>query len=305
MLFYKYFEDWIDAYKVGSIAPVTLAKYRMANKRLAELAPKLQLKSLDRKQYQQLINNYAVTHERQTTMDWHHQLKACLMDAKDDGLIVRDPTRKVVIKGKMPGPKKLKYLNKDELQKLLSVLPLEPNKVGWDWLILLLAKTGLRFAEGLGLTPNDFDFAGRKLSVEKTWNYKIAPYGFAPTKNTSSIRVITIDSLLAYQFKQLTRDLPQDEPIFINPNVRIFNSTFNSMLGRYCNEANVPVISAHCLRHTHASVLIAAGVSIPTVSKRLGHSNITTTQNTYLHIIRELEEKDRDKAMDCMSSLCG
>lgn len=52
------------------------------------------------------------------------------------------------------------------------------------------------------------------------------------------------------------------------------------------------MISMHGLRHTHASVLFAAGVSIPSVAKRLGHSNTATTQKVYLHVITELERKD-------------
>ena len=50
-------------------------------------------------------------HERQTTMDFHHQLKGAILDAVDEGLIERDPTRKAIIKGKTPRPKKQKYLN--------------------------------------------------------------------------------------------------------------------------------------------------------------------------------------------------
>lgn len=295
----------MEAYKAGTVATATLQKYRMTHIRLSELAPDLSMESIDRRSYQQLINRYAAAHERQTTLDFHRQLKACLVDARDDGAIVTDPTRKVVIKGKMARPKKLKYLSAEELRRLLHVLPLDPDIIGLDWLILLLAKTGLRYAEALALTPNDFDFSTKKISITKTWNYKYAPYGFAPTKNASSMRDVTIDDIVAAQFNRLVRGLPQDKPIFVNPDERIFNSTVNGLLARYCKAAGVPVISAHGLRHTHASILIAAGVSIQTVSKRLGHSNTTTTQNTYLHIIRELEAIDRDKAMDCLSGLCG
>lgn len=305
MLFCDYFREWMEAYKAGTVATATLQKYRMTHIRLSELAPDLSMESIDRRSYQRLINSYAITHERQTTLDFHRQLKACLTDARDDGTISCDPTRKVVIKGKMPRHKKMKYLSADELRRLLDMLPLAPDKSDFDWLILLLAKTGLRYAEALALTPNDFDFSAPKISITKTWNYKFEPYGFAPTKNTSSVRDVTIDDVLASQFKCLVKDLQPDKPIFIDPDARVFNSTINGVLARYCKAAGVPVISAHGLRHTHASVLIAAGVSVQTVSKRLGHSNTTTTQNTYLHIIRELEAKDRDKTMGCLSSLCG
>ncbi len=68
--------------------------------------------------------------------------------------------------------------------------------------------------------------------------------------------------------------------------------------------ANVPVISIHGLRHTHASLLLFAGVSIASVARRLGHASMTTTQKTYLHIIQELENKDIDLVMRSLSELC-
>ena len=76
-----------------------------------------------------------------------------------------------------------------------------------------------------------------------------------------------------------------------------------NVLERHCNRAKIPVISVHGLRHTHASVLLFAGVSIASVARRLGHSSMTTTQKTYLHIIQELENQDIDLVMRSLSGL--
>ena len=76
-----------------------------------------------------------------------------------------------------------------------------------------------------------------------------------------------------------------------------------NVLERHCNQAKIPGISVHGLRHTHASVLLFAGVSIASVARRLGHSSMTTTQKTYLHIIRELENQDIDLVMRSLSGL--
>ena len=233
-------------------------------------------------------------------MDFHHQLKSVILDAIDEGLLTTDPTRKVIIKGKVAVKRKNKFLSQFELKSLLKKLNLTdaPN---WDWFILLIAKTGLRFAEALALTPKDFDFARHKINITKTWNYKNPAGGFGETKNLSSKRTIQIDPQLNKQFSTLTKGLPKNKPIFAKG--RVFNSTVNSRLKTLCKMAKIPVISVHSLRHTHASLLIFAGVSIISIAKRLGHSSITTTQETYLHIIRELENQDNNKIMKYLSML--
>ena len=118
------------------------------------------------------------------------------------------------------------------------------DKVNWDYFILLVAKTGMRFSE-------------------------------------------------------LIKQLPEDKPIFVDG--AVYNSTVNNILARHCKECNIPVISIHGLRH--ASLQLFAGVSIASVARRLGHSSMTTTQKTYLHIIQELENKDIDLVMRSLSSL--
>ncbi len=298
-LFYQYYLQWIEIYKAGAIRDVTMKKYYMTQKWLEKLIPNLSIGEMNRINYQQLLNDYAFYHERQTTMDFHHQLKAAIMDAVDEGLIERDPTRKAIIKGKSPRPKKTKYLNQFELHKLLSSLDLS-QQVNWSWFILLIAKTGIRFSEALALTPKDFDFSHQSLSISKTWNYK-SHGGFLPTKNESSIRKVQLDWQTVMQFADLLKNLPEDKPIFVNGET--YNSTINDILARYCVKSGVPVITIHGLRHTHASLLLFAGVSIASVARRLGHASMTTTQKTYLHIIQELENKDVDLVMRLLSGL--
>ena len=298
-LFCDYYEKWIKIYKEGAIRKVTLDKYKMTLRWLRKLIPDLKIKDLTRISYQELLNEYALEHERQTTMDFHHQLKGSILDAVDEGLLDRDPTRKAIIKGKTPSVKKVKYINQFELHTLLDTLELK-NEISWEWMILLIAKTGLRFSEALALTPADFNFSRQSISVSKTWDYK-GEGGFLPTKNKSSIRKVQIDWQTVIQFSQLIKDLPADQPIFVKG--KVYNSTVNGVLERYCKKAEVPVISIHGLRHTHASLLLFAGVSIASVARRLGHSSMNTTQKTYLHIIQELENRDVDLVMRSLSGL--
>lgn len=298
-LFYEYYEKWINVYKEGAIREVTMKKYKLTLSWLKKLAPDLEVKNLTRVTYQQILNDYAEEHEKQSTMDFHHQLKGAILDAVDEGIIDRDPTRKAIIKGKTPKEKKIKYLNQFELHKLISDLNLGA-KLNYDWLILLIAKTGMRFSEALAITPKDFDLPHQMLSISKTWDYK-GKGGFMPTKNSSSVRKIQIDWQTVIQFSELIKDLPEDKPIFISN--KVYNSTINDILEKHCKNVEIPVISVHGLRHTHASILLFAGVSIASVAHRLGHSSMTTTQKTYLHIIQELENTDIDLIMRSLTAL--
>src|SRR5699024_11471266 len=96
-------------------------------------------------------------------------------------------------------------------------------------------------------------------------------------------------------------DIPKNESIFIK--LRVLNSNVNNRLTYICKSAEVHIITVHGLRHTHASILLFAGVSIASVARRLGHSNMTTTQETYLHINQELETQDGEKIMRQMAQL--
>lgn len=118
-------------------------------------------------------------------------------------------------KGKAPRIK-MKYLNQFELHNVLSDLDLE-CRINWDWLILLIAKTGLRFSEALGLTPADFNFVQQNLSVTKTWNYKEMVVFHLPKINLPCGKCRLIGS--CYAISATHQRLTQDKPIFVNSSV--------------------------------------------------------------------------------------
>ncbi len=175
-LFCNYYKEWVNVYKKDAIREATLAKYRMTQKWVEKLVPDLKVSELTRTMYQQLLNDYAKEHERQTTLDFHHQLKGAILDAVDEGLIERDPTRKAIIKGKTPKVKKIKYLNQFELHTLIAHLDIK-EKPNWDWFILLVAKTGMRFSD---------DDDKIRLNQRKPSKYK-GLRRFGPEKNLQRI----------------------------------------------------------------------------------------------------------------------
>ena len=223
ILFCDYYKQWIDTYKRGAIRDATLKKYQSAYQWLLKLVPDIKLADLDRIKYQNLLNEYAETHERQTVIDFNRYLKSAILDAFDEGLISRDPTRKVVVKGCKSRPKKVKYLSQFELQLLIKDLDLR-DKINWDYMIFLIIKTGIRFSEALGLTPADFDFQKQLISINKTWDYKDC-HGFIDTKTDSSVRKVQIDWSTATKFAKLIENMDVNRPIFVQDDKNVYNST--------------------------------------------------------------------------------
>lgn len=299
----RYYDEWIATYKEGQVADVTLAKYLRLGRFLEEQGfSNLKIGSMTRRDYQSILNEYAKTREKQTVQDFHHQLKQVLKDAFMEGVIKIDVTYNAVIKGIPPAKKKPKFLSAEELKRLFSVLDLD-GVINRDWIIYFIAKTGLRFAEALAVTPADFDFVNNTVNINKSWDYKSSVGKFQRTKTVSGNRTIDLDWQLAGRFFPLIKDLPPHEPFFVDVDARTYNSIFNKFIERKCREAEVPVISIHGLRHTHASVLLANGVSIYTVSARLGHAKVSITQDVYAHITDELARKDQHQITGFLSSL--
>lgn len=297
MLFSEYFKEWYLREKKGVIRPVTLVKYEVTQRRIAYLAPSLKVKDLNREEYRNLLNRYAETHEKSTVRDFHRQMKACIKDIVYEGLLEKDPTYNVKIpQGKPHKVTRSKYLEEDEIERLTNVLEQDDSTFG-DFCLIDL-KTGMRIAEILGITPNDLDFQNHIISINKTWNYK-GKGGFIPTKNASSVRDIYMDPSTEELWHQNMEGVDDDEAIF-GPLIK-YNTTINDYLRKACEKAKVSRISFHGLRHTHASYLIAQGVSIQSVANRLGHADTTTTQQTYIHLLKKLEMQDNKKIRELMS----
>lgn len=296
----SYYRRWIKVYKQGAVTPITYNKYENTAKHAAELFGDLKLKDLTKLIYQEKLNRFAQTHARRTVSCFHKQLRSCILEALDERIIISDPTRKAVITG-VEQPKRPKTLSYQDWQRL--IVNLSSSKIS-DMIIYIAAVTGMRYGEVVGLTTEDIDFKHHKISVNKAWDYKYKT-GFMKTKTPSSVREITIDTTTSKRLHTYLTTFPASSkrPIFMTPEGHVFVSAeINHDLTDILHHLKVPRITFHGLRHTHASILLYKGVSVLSVSRRLGHSSITTTQSTYLHIIKELETQDQDRIISILEN---
>lgn len=302
-----YFRQWTFEHKVGTLRDVSIQAYKAAHAFLYTYLQDMPIKFLTRGVYQKMMTKHGKAYHITTVRDYHNVLKASLKDAVYEGLLEKDPSYKITIAGRANGRSKSKFISEFELSEVLKVLDygsdLSNTDTLYSWFIYLSAKTGFRFSETLGLTVSDFNFGSEEITINKTWNYKDPKGRFDLTKNKSSNRTISVDAQTMAVFKTLTRDLQTDLPIWLSYRARILNGSVNNYLAKKCKQAKVPAISTHSLRHTHASVLLAKGVSMASISARLGHADISTTQDIYTHITKELERKDDKIMKDALGGL--
>lgn len=310
MKFAEYYKQWIELNKAGSITLDTLKKYYITQQCLQHIAPNLLVKDITRAQLQIIFNEYAKDHHKTTVGDFINHVYASVIDAYDEGLIARLPVRKFINNGHDKKRTKSKFLSQKELSLLLAALNLG-EEISWEYFILLLAKTGLRFAEALALKKEDINLEKRILTVNKSLEYKHGLQNknepvFKKTKTSTSNRLVVLDWHFVIAFQDVLNTLEDGDLIFgnlITQGGKIHNSTVNDVLERACKKAQIPIISAHSLRHTHASILIAEGVSMLSVSKRLGHANTEVTQRVYVHLTQELEDKDTQMVVKALSGI--
>lgn len=306
MLLSDYFEEWMVLYKKDAVSNVTYRRYEDTLSNIKKYMAFVSLSDLTRDVYQKYLNEFARTHAPATTKRFHTHLRAALLSALDNKIVLNDITRNPVIKGSnVTKSKEEKYLNYQDFKKLIQacVSRLDVRYTS-PYLIIVGGATGARFAELLGLTWDDIDLDELTIDINKSWKLK---EGFAPTKNESSIRIIDIDSKTAEILRKLKSDQQEFfeklgvenkyNLVFYNAvNGAITSNAVNKTLKKIQESLDIyPPITFHGLRHTHASILLYEGIDIISVSERLGHKDVSITQQVYSHVLDELKKKTKPK----------
>ncbi|MCH4167720.1 MAG: site-specific integrase [Streptococcaceae bacterium] len=290
-----WFEKWANLYKKDSVTEVTWKKFETVVKNIEKYMPGETLKTITPAKYQELLNNFAECHSKSSVKHLNMQVRSSVQSAITNRIIQFDFTRNAVINGSEK--KDVVFLDYSDFKKLRNYTIKSDNEI--DLIIYTTLMTGMRIAETLGITAKDIhnDF----INVNKTYDYKITG-GFAPTKNKSSIRKIYIDSETSNILNNLKKESKKNDnkPIF-----DIFSiNTINKRLKYLSEELSLKKhnLHNHSLRHTHASVLLYKGVSVQSISQRLGHSTVTTTQEIYTHLIKEMKIQEDKKISNALTA---
>ena len=171
-------------------------------------------------------------------------------------------------------------------------------------LFLLLAGTGLRWCEAAGLAWKDLDLEAGLVRVERSLHRVLGQWVTTPPKTASGARTISlpaqvVQALRRHRLRALEAALREGRPwseedlVFCSASgTPLHHRRALEALRKVCRRAGVPEVGLHGLRHQHASLLIAQGVPLPDVARRLGHSGTFVTASVYSHALG----KDREAA---------
>lgn len=235
-----------------------------------------------------------------TVLHYHRLLSSMLEKAVKWQILFDNPCRRV--EAPRIEHKEAVYLDDEQTQQLLLCLQDEPLQ--YRSIVTLLLYTGMRRGELCGLEWSDIDFDNCLVDISRSSLYITGRGVFDDeTKTQASRRVIKVppealELLWEHRKAQTeTRILLGDRwtnsgKIFTQWDGKpIHPDTLTRWFSDFVKRNELPPIHLHSLRHTNATLLIAAGADLRTVSKRLGHSNLTTTGNIYTHAIQSADER--------------
>lgn len=282
--------DWFNNHKVLSIGITTKNHYiSRINTYIIPLLGNYKLTDIDTFIVQNFYNHLLTKEEPlkpSSAKKIIETLNNCLSYAKKLKLITVIPTD--IEKVKIDKPT-IEYWSKEEL-----IFFLHEIKETYLYLpITICALTGVRVAELCGLKWSDIDFNKSYLNIsrqiirdESTKELLVQ----STLKTNGSKRVISLPKVL---LNELQKNKPSHDYFIVTNrqgeicNPRNLSMEFKRIVAKY---KNLPQITIHGLRHTHATILILNGENIKIVSDRLGHKDITTTLNTYTHIMDKMKD---------------
>lgn len=172
----------------------------------------------------------------------------------------------------------------DEASRFLAYV--DKHRDPYRTLYRVALRTGARKGELLALRVSDFDPKRQSIKITKSYNDKLRADG--PTKTPSSRRSIALsrDTTAAVREHVLAMGIRDDDRMFQTEDVK----TLSKRMKRAMRAAGVPVIRFHDLRHTFATLALAAGVPVKVVSEMLGHKSVKLTLDVYAHTLPGMHE---------------
>lgn len=326
---FKDFADkWLQDYAENKLSPTTLDRYKTLLVRINESIGHIKLEDLRPNHLINFYNNLTeknmsnvpIKNEKGEIIGYkklspktilhHHRLISSILTKAVHWQVIKENVANRVEPPKVPKHES-PYLDEVQSKELIRLLENEPMQ--YKTAITLLIYTGLRRGELLGLEWKDIDYNNKTMNIVRSSAY-VNRKGMITkdTKNLSSTRIIDLSDsaiilLKNYQKWQNERRLAMGnqwhntDRLFTKTNGLPMNvDTIGQWFKKFISKTDLPHVTLHSLRHTNATLMIATGADIRSISGRLGHSNTSTTLNIYSHFIESKNREIADKLQEML-----
>ena len=330
MKFREFSDIWLKEYAEKNLAPKTYSRYIGLLERINQAIGHMKLKDIKPLHLNRFYSNLSekgiskrIKHDSNgneigdrrlapKTIFAHHQLISKILSTAvkwqliDINVAERADPPKV-------SQKEIQFLDETDTKRLITLLDDEP--IQYKTMIILLIYTGIRRGELCGLEWKDIDFSNRTMNIVRTSQYignkKLIT---KEPKTKSGIREIILSNTackLLLEYKQwqnyntieLGEQWNNTDRLFTQWNgLPIYPDTVTDWFAKFIKKHDFPHVTLHSLRHTNASLMIAEGADVCTVSKRLGHANTSTTLNIYAHALKSKDLEIADKLENILST---
>lgn len=307
-------ELWLESYKLTVKPQTFIATKRMLHNHLIPTFGSVRLNKLSVSYIQNFINDlssqlvhYSVVHSiNRRVLQYGVSLQLLPFNPARDVILPKVPKRE---------NKAIKFIAPADLKALISYMETLANKkygYYFDYVLYsVLLATGCRFGEVVPLEWSDIDLEAGTVSISKNYNRLVKLVG--TPKSQAGIRVISIDPktvnllrLYKNRQRQLFLEAGESVPslVFATPTKDYHNmATRQEALDRRCKEIGIPRFTFHAFRHTHASLLLNAGISYKELQYRLGHATLAMTMDIYSHLSKDKEKEAVSYYEKAMNSL--
>lgn len=292
-------DQWAERHfaSLTGVTPGTLSTYRRVYARTwSPTLGHLRLSQITREQLARAVND--IESSDKTVKNAWGILATMLKVAVVDGHLPRSPALGVKLPRRTAHLKvEHRYLTHAEWWDLLDATPTH-----WQPFVWMLAGTGMRWGEVVALNVGDVDLEHATVRINKAEKWDVADRGkrlVGPTKTGRSTRTVTLPPEVVETMRPIVEGRKSTETLFLAPKGgTVQHRTFYSDIWRKkcCAPLPLPHPRIHDLRHSHVAWLIAEKVPLPVIQARLGHEKITTTIDTYGHLLPDIQRAAADAA---------